>query len=132
MNEPPLDLGDPSQVKKASRRARLLAREEDGVLAQVLSTIQGRRLMWRWLSLTGLYRNPFSTNALAMAFNAGQQNVGQQLLAEVNRISPEAYVLMMREANDGSSAAVAGEPGTNAGTDADAFGQPDLFGEPDA
>lgn len=108
MNDGLPDVGDAKQVKQAGRKARLLQTEEDGVLAMVLSTIQGRRLMWRWLAMTGLFQNPFSTNAMSMSFNAGQMNVGQRLLAEINRVSPEAYILMMREANDGSSNAVAG------------------------
>lgn len=61
---------------------------------------QGRRVMWRLLEMTGLFRNPhaFGQHAQDTAFNCGMQNVGQQLLAEIHLLCPDQYHRMVDEA----------------------------------
>lgn len=58
----------------------------------------GRRLAWRLLADTGVFRNPFNQSGSLMAFRAGEMNVGQRLLADIMTHAPEAFALMMREA----------------------------------
>lgn len=59
---------------------------------------QGRRVMQRLLSMTGVFRNPYvpgdegGTN-----FRCGEQNIGQQLLAEIDQLCPDKYCLMLKE-----------------------------------
>jgi aminopeptidase N len=60
----------------------------------------GRRLAWRLLADTGVFRNPFNQSGSVMAFKAGEMNVGQRLLAEIMQHAPAAFTLMMQEAQE--------------------------------
>jgi hypothetical protein len=43
---------------------------------------------------------PYANNALNTAFNCGELNVGQRILDRIISVSPEGYLLMMKENND--------------------------------
>jgi len=58
---------------------------------------QGRRVMWRLLSMTGLFRNPHVPGTDDVLFRCGEQNIGQQLLAEIHLLCPEQYHGMVKE-----------------------------------
>lgn len=92
---------DARATRKAGRRAeRRLADFEDAVRA-VLATPAGRRLFGDLehglLSRFGLYRTTFAPDH-AIYFNAGMHHCALDLLALVQRVSPEAWLLMEREA----------------------------------
>lgn len=70
------------------------------VLTEILKTYEGRKFLFHWLGQTRLAQNPFSSNALQMSFNCGEQNVGQKYLAHILSVNPELYVQMQQEAND--------------------------------
>lgn len=54
--------------------------------------------MWRWLEKTGLFRNPFVPGGHGLTeFKCGEQNIGQQLLAEIHELCPEKYHEMVKE-----------------------------------
>jgi len=63
----------------------------------VLSTPEGRRLVWTILGECGLYRSSFAVDALAMAHNEGRRDVALRLLADITQHTPDAYVLMLTE-----------------------------------
>ena len=58
---------------------------------------QGRRVAYRLLADTGVFRNPFNHSGSVTAFNCGQMNVGQQFLARIMEHAPDAYTLMCKE-----------------------------------
>lgn len=58
---------------------------------------QGRRLLWRLLSMTGVFTSSMTGNSQTF-FNEGRRDIGLQLMAEVNEHSLEAFVQMMKEA----------------------------------
>lgn len=58
---------------------------------------QGRRVMWRLLSMTGVFRNPHIPGTEDVLFRCGEQNIGQQLMGEIHTICPEHYTTMTRE-----------------------------------
>lgn len=60
---------------------------------------QGRRFMWRLLSLTGLHRNPYRLGAPEgdVAFRCGEMNIGQRMEAEIHELCPERYNEMIGE-----------------------------------
>ena len=60
---------------------------------------QGRRFMWRLLSLTGLHKTPYQMGSPEgdTAFRCGEQNIGQQLMAEIHTLCPERYNEMVGE-----------------------------------
>ena len=86
-----------SQRQKAIKRK---AREEAEDFKWLLSSRRGRRIVWRQLERTGVFRSSFNNNSMAMAFAEGQRNYGLKVLAQVHAHKPEAYALMVSENND--------------------------------
>jgi hypothetical protein len=60
---------------------------------------QGRRILWRLLSMSGVFRTSMTGNSNTF-FNEGRRDIGLQLLAEVNEHSLDAYVLMLKESKN--------------------------------
>jgi 3-oxoacyl-[acyl-carrier-protein] synthase III len=58
---------------------------------------QGRRIVTRLFERTGIRRTPFNTNGSTMAFNAGAQNVGLWLEAEILETSFDGYMKLLKE-----------------------------------
>lgn len=98
VDQQPYDSSDPEQVEKAQEAAKLREAEMDKAVALLLDQPFGRAWLWRELEMAGIFRSTFSSDAMQLAFLEGQRNRGLWLLAQVTRINPEAYVLMMREA----------------------------------
>lgn len=91
------------QVDKRELEARKqMAREQEiADIKWLMSSRRGRRLMWRLLELSGPFRMSFDTNAMRMAFNEGNRNLGNRLFHEVMTLCPETYPAMTREQQDG-------------------------------
>lgn len=70
------------------------------VYKELLSGPDGRKFLFHLLSITKLMNNPFTPNALSMSFACGEMNVGQRILADILRVSPDGWTLMQKEAND--------------------------------
>lgn len=60
---------------------------------------QGRRIVWRLLEKTGVFRCSFTGNSETF-FREGMRNVGLMLLAQINEVCPEQYTLMVQEQRD--------------------------------
>lgn len=97
MNDP-TDLHTQEADEATQRRnADFLAKREVEDLKWLMAHKQGRRLAWGLLSDAGIFRNPFNHSGSITAFNCGQMNLGQQLLAKIMEHAPEAYVVMTKE-----------------------------------
>jgi hypothetical protein len=79
--------------EQANKRAKQL---ED--LRFVLGDARGRRVINRLLEKTGVYRNPFTGNSETY-FRCGEMNIGQFLVAEVQSVSPDSYMNLLKEFN---------------------------------
>ncbi len=95
-----MDPHSKSDVRKAREAERVEGRDIDEFLRQMLALRQGRTYFWNLLASCGIGRNPFSADALTMAFAAGEMNVGQRILADIIRVAPERYIEMMGEQNE--------------------------------
>jgi hypothetical protein len=91
------DLEQEREFSEANERSRLRREAERAGLGVVLSTKGGRLTMWRLLDMAGVYRLSFTGDALWSAFNEGQRNIGNKLLAEIMADFPAEYALMLRE-----------------------------------
>lgn len=91
---------DKEAVKLATRVEKDKAKRFGDVMRAVLKTAEGRELIWILLRGTGIYDSVFHRDAGVMAFNAGRQNWGQQLLADILDIDSDGYLVMEREARD--------------------------------
>lgn len=94
---------DPQQVKDAGRRDKRDVALFDDQLRAVLDTPAGRALLWAILRRSGLYTTVFHRDPGVMAFNAGRQNFGQELLDAVIAADRRLYLLMEREARERDS-----------------------------
>jgi len=93
----PYNAGDVAHVGQAQKTKRIRELQTKGALRTLLSDPAGRMWMWDLLARCGVFHLSFSTDPLQMAFNEGHRDVGNQLLGEVNRISPEFYMKMQIE-----------------------------------
>ena len=90
-----------SRQAKLQQKAKRRAREDADDFKWLLSSKRGRRIVWRLLEQTGVFRSSFNNNSMAMAFAEGNRNLGLQMVAQVHALRPDAYALMVTEnAND--------------------------------
>lgn len=88
-----------AQEEEAEARADAEARKRKQEVEDfkwLVAHKQGRRILWRLLSMSGVFRTSMTGNSNTF-FNEGRRDVGLQLLAEVNEHSLDAYVLMLKE-----------------------------------
>lgn len=93
--------GQQADKRELEAEKRLVREQEISDLKWLMSSRRGRRLMWRLLDLSGPFRMSFDTNAMRMAFNEGNRNLGNRLFHEVMTLCPEMYPAMMKEQHDG-------------------------------
>ena len=110
-NYDPLDLRGQEKTEADKKlRDKLLRENEEGDLKWLMSSKRGRRVIWRLLDQSGVFRLSFNTNSMMMAFNEGNRNYGNRTLAMIHSLCPELYPTMVKEntndqriADDGSS-----------------------------
>lgn len=90
---------DVEQVKHAKEKQVSRREREINDMAFILNTAQGRRLLWRYLEICGVFKSSF-TGSSETFYLEGQRNVGLKILADITETSPEAYMLMMKEAKN--------------------------------
>lgn len=94
---------DPTDVTGNEEREAVRQDEQKRVVDQevedlkwLLSDKRGRRFMWRLLSVTGVFRNPFTGNSETF-FRCGVMSVGQTYVGDINLHAPERYNQMVTE-----------------------------------
>ena len=97
----PTDVAAHEREKAESKaKARIEQATEDDDLKWLMSSRQGRRIVWRLLQRAGVFRLSFNTNAMQMAFAEGNRNYGNALLGQVMKLCPDVYPRMVKEANE--------------------------------
>lgn len=89
--------GDAEQVKKAKTREDRLRERELNDICAVLNIVEGRRLVWRLLGHCKIFESVFEQSA-RIYYNAGIQDTGHFILAEVLAARQDALLQMMQEA----------------------------------
>ncbi len=91
--------GDPEQVKGRKEKLKTRDLQKKAALSRLLSEPGGRIWMWDLLGLCGVYHSSFSSDALVMAFHEGRRDIGNRLIAEINRLEggAELYTRMASE-----------------------------------
>lgn len=93
------DTSDPKALRaaiKADKSKEAVAKEG---LRQIMSTEPGRAWLHQTLLSCHPFHSPFDPNLAVMAFSCGESNIGLQLIAEMQSVSPELYLQMMKENN---------------------------------
>lgn len=88
---------DPEQVRKGRETERHRRDRELRELRALLDTYEGRSVLWRFMAQCGVFKSIMEASA-RIYYNAGQQDVGHWLLAEIAEAEPNAYAVMMDEA----------------------------------
>ncbi len=91
---------DRKQVKNADRRAKDQRELELVILRTVLSTAEGRALMWRLMTHCKTFNSVMAEGVDRIQYLAGKQDVGHFLQAEVLAAGDELYLAMQGEAYD--------------------------------
>ncbi|WP_337038626.1 MULTISPECIES: Bbp19 family protein [Pseudescherichia] len=89
------DQPNPEQVKRQQIREE---RDADDI-RQVMSTEQGRRVVWSVLEQGKVFGSTFAVDPAITAFNEGQRNIALALFMRVMSVCPEQYLKMAAEAN---------------------------------
>ena len=89
---------DPEQVRRAARKEKRRAIKREDVIRAVLATPFGRAMLWSLLENAGVFRSIFNRDVATMGFNAGRQDFGHELMADLIDADPAGYELMEREA----------------------------------
>ena len=94
-------VGNASDEEQVACAAKKVKRNEEVELEDtkfILGTPQGRRFVWRYLGLCGVYKLSYSGEAThETAFKEGARLVGTTLLNDINSARPEAYFQMIEE-----------------------------------
>jgi hypothetical protein len=98
MKDEPYDSGNETQVKHKKTRAQLREETHKADWRAQMSSVQGRRFVWAWLSETGIYRDCTATESYQLGRFAGKRSFGLQILGELLSICPNEYLLMQSEA----------------------------------
>jgi len=88
---------DVKQVKHAGRKDQERRQLEIAALREILKLPAGRLVLWNVLTHCKVFESIWHPSALIHA-NAGRQDVGHWLLAEIAEADEDVIVLMMREA----------------------------------
>jgi len=92
------DTSDQEQVQKAKKRtARTRADRLEFVRAAMLHE-QGRAWFYDILLKCKVISSPFTDDPYRTAFKCGEQNIGLQIMMDIQDAAPEQYLIMVREA----------------------------------
>ena len=97
------DASNPRHIRKAEKAAQRLAASSAIYLQHAMASVEGRSWFYNLLESCHVFHQPFNLNALQTAFNCGEMNIGQQILADITIHCPDQYLLMLREHSDGGS-----------------------------
>lgn len=93
-----LDFDIEQQIAEQKKKDDLRRKRELSDIRKVLSTPEGRRMIWRIWSLCGTFSSSYiPKDATHTAFREGQRDIGLALLLDINEAKPEAYSQMSRE-----------------------------------
>jgi hypothetical protein len=100
-DEKPFDASEPKDVQKRIKTIKQKEALNKEALRVIMSSQGGRSWILSLLERCHPYTTPFNSDAILMAHNCGEANIGLQVVAELHAVSPELYLLMMKESQDG-------------------------------
>lgn len=100
---------DRQQVKRAERAQQRIAERFLDCLRAVMATREGRLVFWTYLGRFGVYQDMFDENAVRMARNAGRQQAGNDIRADVLAAGEDLYQVMEQEMRAMAEAEAASE-----------------------
>jgi hypothetical protein len=105
---------------RTEKEQRSIRRDQLVRLGNLMLDPVGRGYVYDLLASCHVFQSSFATNALAMAFNEGERNVGLLITNDLITASPDNYLLMLKEAGNVRPQPEPAEP-VDAITDPDAL-----------
>lgn len=87
---------DPKQIRLARRLEQRRQVRLAAAIKSVMNTQEGRLMMWELLGTCGIFSSVWEASA-KIHYNAGRQDVGHELLADLHAVDTNLYLLMERE-----------------------------------
>lgn len=91
------DTSEPTQVNKARKRAARTRADRLQFVEAAMTTEQGRAWFYDILIRCKVMSTPYTDNPYDTAFKCGMQNIGLQILDDVQTAAPDDYMKMVRE-----------------------------------
>lgn len=101
--EEPVDLGDAKSVKEKRRLSKEAAAARKETLRGFMASSAGRKWFYDFLTAHSAYTNPFRRDPYVTAFECGELNVAQQVMAELVEADEGLYLQMLKENKDANS-----------------------------
>lgn len=103
LHHDPFDLVGQERAKhQQDDKARLNLQSELDDIKWLMGSRRGRRIVWRLLERTGIFRSSFTGNSETF-FREGMRNVGLMLMAQINEVCPEQYTTMVQEQRENAN-----------------------------
>jgi len=100
LNYDPFDIaGQQKRREDRGNRSALQRKTDEEDIRWLMGQKQGRRIVARLLSMTGVYRTSFTGNSETF-FREGMRNIGLILLSDIHNLCPEEFVSMLKEQKD--------------------------------
>lgn len=88
---------DPEQQREAKRKeARLVQLEREDFIA-VMTSVQGRRFVYRMLEEFGVLTQTYHRDPYEHAFNAGRRDMAIRLMRKIDDWCPDLYSQMAKD-----------------------------------
>lgn len=98
------DASNPAEINLARKKYSRKKANRLEVIKALMDLPQGRAWMYDLLEFCHIYHTPFVAGQPdSSAFRAGEQNIGQKILADVVEASPDGYLSMCKEAKANKS-----------------------------
>lgn len=92
------DTGDPQAVNAARRRAGRYAVARKAFVLAAMQQQQGRAWFYDVLVRCHIFQTPFRVgDPYSTSFSCGEQNIGLQILADIQDAAPDFYTKMIEE-----------------------------------
>ncbi len=96
---------DAGQVKAARKVERRERQEQLDDLRNALAHGHSRRVLWRIISHCRVFESIIGSSSEMTSYNAGQQDIGHYIVAELEEANPRAILQMMEENQQSETAA---------------------------
>ena len=88
---------DPVQVNKARKKAARTRADRLEFVKASMSFEQGRAWFYDLLVRCHVFSTPFDEEPTRLAFRVGEANIGQMILDDIQTVSPDDYMKMVKE-----------------------------------
>jgi len=91
------DTSEPEKVNKARKKYARTRADRLEFVAAAMQHPQGRAWYYDMLLRCKVLKTPYTDNPYDTAFRCGEQNIGLQILDDIQTAAPESYITMVME-----------------------------------